>query len=126
MNITEYSKYLKSKFATVMGDWDKLTINQLEQIEQLLNNLTPPAEKKQESKPKTKVAHFKRPYGMNEAMYKEITELHSKGWTWNEVAKKLGYACGTSILNSYLRYKRKHNIQVTTEPTVPTVHFSNT
>lgn len=129
MNITEYSKYLKSKFATVMGDWDKLTINQLEQIEQLLNNLTPPAEKKQESKPKpkTKVAHFKRRDMMNEALYKEIEELRSQGWTWEKLAKKFGYAHGSSMRGSWVLWGSSHkDTTVTPEPTVPTVHFSNT
>lgn len=128
MNITEYSKCLKSKFATVMGDWDKLTINQLEQIEQLLNNLMPPVEKKQESKlkPKHKVASKKRENGMNEAMYKEITELRSQGCSWERLSKKFGYAHGTSIRTSYVTWGERHKGNTATPATpVPTVHFSN-
>lgn len=126
MNITEYSKYLKSKFATVMGDWDKLTINQLEQIEQLLNNLIPPVEKKQESKSKPKVSYFKRTDRMNEARYKEIAELRSQGWTWEKLAKKFHYANGNSMRTSWVLWGSSHkNTTVTPATTVPTVHFSN-
>lgn len=126
MNITEYSKYLKSKFATVMGDWDKLTINQLEQIEQLLNNLIPPVEKKQESKSKPKVSYFKRTDRMNEARYKEIAELRSQGWTWDKLAKKFDYANGNSMRTSWVLWGSSHkNTTATPATTVPTVHFSN-
>ena len=128
MNITEYSKCLKSKFATVIGDWDKLTINQLEQIEQLLNNLMPPVEKKQESKlkPKHKVASFRRTNGMNEAMYKEITELRSQGWTWDKLANKFNYAHGSSMRGSWVLWGSSHKDSAVPSTTpVPTVHFSN-
>jgi len=124
MNLTEHSKYLKSKFATVMADWDKLTINQLEQIEQLLNKLLPTVEKK-EPKSKSKSIAFRRTNGMNEAMHKEITELRSLGWSWEKLSKKFGYACGTSIRTSYVLWGEKHNNPVTPAPTVTSVHFSN-
>lgn len=122
MNLTEHSKYLKSKFATVMTDWDKLTINQLEQIEQLLNKLLPTVEKKE---PKSKSIPFRRTNGMCEAMYKEITELRSLGWSWEKLAKKFGYAHGTSIRTSYVVWGEKHNTTATPAPTVTSVHFSN-
>ena len=110
MNITEYSKYLKSKFAQVMTNWDKLTINQLEQIERIVNDVLPPAE--EEPKEPTPVPNgrgFKRCKNlMNDTIYNDMKNLRSLGWTWDNIAKKYGYMNGVSACASCNAYKRRN------------------
>lgn len=104
MNITEYSKNLKSKVAQIMTNWDKLTINQLEYIERIVNNILPSAEEKQLTKTKT----GRRRNLMNEEIYKEVMNLRMLGWSWDKIAKRFGYASYISICSSVSNFKRKH------------------
>lgn len=113
MNINEYSKYLKSKFATVMTNWDKLTIRQLEQIEQLVNDVLPPTEtveeEPKETTPQPNGKVFKRCKNlMNDTIYNDMKNLRSLGWTWDNIAKKYGYMNGISACASCNSYKRRN------------------
>lgn len=109
MNITEYSKNLKSKVAQIMTNWDKLTINQLEYIERIVNNIMPQEEKE---KMPTKTKTGRRRNLMNEEVYKEVMNLRMLGWSWGKIAKRFGYASEISICSSVSNFKRKHpNVQ---------------
>lgn len=104
MNITEYSKTLKSKVAQLITNWDKLTINQLEQIERIVNNIMPPAEEQSPTKRKRRCYRI-----MTEEIYKEVMNLRSLGWKWKDIAKKFDYSNTGTLYNSVNLFKAKHN-----------------
>lgn len=92
-----------------MTNWDKLTIKQLEQIERLVNDVLPPPTQAEE-KPNEKPAPWRRSNFMNATVYKEIMTLREQGLSWDDIAKKYGYANGNSICCSCTSYRnRKHS-----------------
>ena len=99
MNIKDYANQLKTKFDLVSASWNKLTIEQLEQVENLLEKLI------QESN--GNIPRRKYP-PITEEMYKEIETLRANNISWDEIAQKYSYKDGQTICVTYCNYKKKN------------------
>lgn len=99
MNIKDYANQLKVKFDLVSNSWNKLTIEQLEQVENLLDTII------QGSigiTPKRKYPQ------MTDEMYKEIETLRANNVSWDEISQKFGYKNGQTMCVFYSNYKNKN------------------
>lgn len=106
MNLNEYSKCLKSKVATIITNWDKLTIRQLEEIERIINIISQPTE---EETPLQNGNGYKRRRNlMNDTIYGDMKYLRSLGWSWDRIAKKYGYKNAMSASVACSVYKRRN------------------